>query len=43
MKLYDFKVQTIRGEEKLLADAVQAGEAIVARTGLPIRTPWPVL
>ena len=30
-------------EEKLLADAVQAGEAIVARTGLPIRTPWPVL
>ncbi|TPE62196.1 amidohydrolase family protein [Sandaracinobacter neustonicus] len=30
-------------EEKLLADAVQAGQAIVARTGLPIRTPWPVL
>lgn len=30
-------------EEKLLADAVQAGAAVVARTGLPSRTPWPVL
>lgn len=30
-------------EEKLLADAVQAGVAIVVRTGLPVRTPWPVL
>lgn len=29
-------------EEKLLADAVQAGKALVARTGLPVRTPWPV-
>ncbi|HZV09603.1 MAG TPA: amidohydrolase, partial [Novosphingobium sp.] len=30
-------------EDKLLADAVQAGHAVVARTGLPARTPWPVL
>ncbi|MEN7538576.1 amidohydrolase family protein [Aurantiacibacter flavus] len=29
-------------EEKLLADAVQAGKALVERTGLPVRTPWPV-
>ncbi len=29
-------------EEKLLADARQAGRALVARTGLPVRTPWPV-
>ena len=30
-------------EEKLMADAVQAGKALVARTGLPVRTPWPVV
>jgi hypothetical protein len=30
-------------EDKLLADAVQAGAAVVARTGLPSRSPWPVL
>jgi cytosine/adenosine deaminase-related metal-dependent hydrolase len=30
-------------EDKLLADAVQAGQAVVKRTGLPSRTPWPVL
>lgn len=30
-------------EEKLIADAVQAGRALVERTGLPVRTPWPVL
>lgn len=30
-------------EDKLLADAVQAGQAVVERTGLPSRTPWPVL
>lgn len=29
-------------EEKLLADAVQAGKALVERTGLPVRKPWPV-
>lgn len=30
-------------EDKLLADAAQAGAAVVARTGLPSRSPWPVL
>ena len=29
-------------EAKLLADARQAGRAVIARTGLPNRTPWPV-
>ncbi|MDB5446488.1 MAG: amidohydrolase family protein [Phenylobacterium sp.] len=29
-------------EAKLLADARQAGQAVIARTGLPNRTPWPV-
>jgi len=29
--------------EKIVADAAQAGRAVVARTGLPNRTPWPVL
>jgi cytosine/adenosine deaminase-related metal-dependent hydrolase len=30
-------------EDKLLADARQAGQAVIARTGLPNRTSWPVL
>lgn len=30
-------------EEKLLADARQAGRALIARTGLPVRTEWPVV
>ncbi len=30
-------------EEKVLADARQAGREVIARTGLPTRTPWPVL
>ena len=30
-------------EEKLLADARQAGLALIARTGLPNRTAWPVI
>lgn len=30
-------------EEKLIAEAVPAGKALVERTGLPIRTPWPIL
>jgi CTP:molybdopterin cytidylyltransferase MocA len=29
-------------EAKLLADARQAGRALIARTGLPVRTEWPV-
>ena len=34
---------TLIDEAKLLADARQAGRAVIARTGLPNRTPWPVL
>ena len=30
-------------EAKLLADARQAGRALIARTGLPSRTEWPVI
>ena len=33
---------TLMDEEKLLADARQAGRALIARTGLPNRTAWPV-
>jgi cytosine/adenosine deaminase-related metal-dependent hydrolase len=34
---------TLIDEDKLLADARQAGAALIARTGLPTQTPWPVL
>jgi cytosine/adenosine deaminase-related metal-dependent hydrolase len=34
---------TLIDEAKTLADARQAGLAVIARTGLPNRTPWPVL
>jgi 5-methylthioadenosine/S-adenosylhomocysteine deaminase len=34
---------TLIDEAKILADGKQAGLAIIARTGLPNRTPWPVL
>ena len=30
-------------EAKILADARQAGRALIARTGLPNRTEWPVV
>lgn len=30
-------------EERLLAEAVRAGHAVIARTGLPSRTPWPLV
>jgi cytosine/adenosine deaminase-related metal-dependent hydrolase len=33
---------TLIDEAKLLADARQAGRALIARTGLPNRTPWPI-
>jgi cytosine/adenosine deaminase-related metal-dependent hydrolase len=33
---------TLIDEPKLLADARQAGRAVIARTQLPNRTPWPV-
>jgi cytosine/adenosine deaminase-related metal-dependent hydrolase len=34
---------TLIDEAKLLADARAAGAAIIARTGLPAQTPWPVV
>ncbi|MDR3507980.1 MAG: amidohydrolase family protein [Caulobacteraceae bacterium] len=34
---------TLIDEDKLLADCRQAGADLIARTGLPIRTTWPVL
>lgn len=34
---------TLIDEEKLLADARQAGAEIIARTKLPVQTPWPIL
>jgi cytosine/adenosine deaminase-related metal-dependent hydrolase len=33
---------TLIDEAKLRADARQAGRALIARTGLPNRTPWPI-
>jgi cytosine/adenosine deaminase-related metal-dependent hydrolase len=33
---------TLIDQDKLLADARQAGRAVIARTGLPNRTPWPI-
>ncbi|MBS0278920.1 MAG: amidohydrolase family protein [Proteobacteria bacterium] len=34
---------TLIDEEKLLVDARQAGAQIIARTKLPVQTPWPIL
>ncbi|HEY2032181.1 MAG TPA: amidohydrolase family protein [Rhizomicrobium sp.] len=34
---------TMIDEEKLLADARQAGAELIARTKLPVQTPWPIL
>jgi len=34
---------TLFDEDKLLADARQAGAALVDRVGLPVRTTWPVI
>jgi cytosine/adenosine deaminase-related metal-dependent hydrolase len=34
---------TMLDEEKLIADVQEAGRALIARTGLPNRTTWPVL
>ena len=33
---------TLIDQDKLLADARQAGRDLIARTGLPNRTPWPI-
>lgn len=43
VQVLDAGRSTIFDEEKLLADARQAGAAIVARTKLPNHTVWPVL
>jgi hypothetical protein len=34
---------TLIDEEKLMADARQAGAQLIARTKLPVQTPWPML
>jgi cytosine/adenosine deaminase-related metal-dependent hydrolase len=34
---------TLIDEEKLMADARQAGAELIARTKLPVQTPWPIL
>ncbi|HEX3919924.1 MAG TPA: amidohydrolase family protein [Caulobacteraceae bacterium] len=41
-QLLDAGRSTRIDEAKLLADARQAGQALIARTGLPNRTQWPV-
>jgi cytosine/adenosine deaminase-related metal-dependent hydrolase len=33
---------TLVDQDELMADARQAGRAVIARTGLPNRTPWPI-
>lgn len=42
-QLLDAGRSTRFDEEKLLADARQAGLGVIARTGLPNRTSWPVI
>jgi len=42
VKVLDGGRSTRLDEAKLIADARQAGAALVARTGLPLRTTWPV-
>jgi cytosine/adenosine deaminase-related metal-dependent hydrolase len=42
VQLLDAGHSTRLDEAKLLADARQAGRALIARTGLPTRTEWPV-
>jgi cytosine/adenosine deaminase-related metal-dependent hydrolase len=43
VQLLDAGRSTRFEEEKLLADARQAGLALIARTGLPTHTTWPVV
>jgi hypothetical protein len=38
----DYRCTTI-DEERLWADAQQAGESITARSGLPDKAKWPIL
>jgi hypothetical protein len=42
VQVLDCGCSTLLDEAKVLADARQAGRAVVARTGLPNRTAWPV-
>jgi len=43
VKVLDGGRSTMFDEAKILADGRQAGRAVVARTGLPTRTTWPIL
>jgi hypothetical protein len=42
IRVIDAGRATLIDEGKLLADARQAGSAVIARTGLPTLTTWPV-
>jgi cytosine/adenosine deaminase-related metal-dependent hydrolase len=42
VRVLDAGRSVLLDEEKILADARQAGRAVIARTGLPNRTAWPV-
>jgi cytosine/adenosine deaminase-related metal-dependent hydrolase len=42
VRVLDAGRATLVDEEKILADGRQAGRAVIARTGLPERSPWPV-
>ena len=43
VRLLDAGRSTVIDEERLMADVRAAGRAVIARTGLPNRTAWPVL
>ena len=43
VRVLDDGRSTLIDEARLLADARQAGKAVIARTHLPNRTPWPIL
>jgi cytosine/adenosine deaminase-related metal-dependent hydrolase len=43
VKVIDAGRATLIDEDKLLADARQAGTALIGRLGLPIQTTWPVI
>jgi 5-methylthioadenosine/S-adenosylhomocysteine deaminase len=43
VRVLDSGHATLIDEEKVMADSRQAGRAVIARTKLPNRTPWPIL
>jgi cytosine/adenosine deaminase-related metal-dependent hydrolase len=43
VRVLDAGRSVLLDEDKILADARQAGRAVIARTKLPTRTVWPVL